>query len=225
MNITAVEKFSLGQKAVFDVYTKENNRRADIVDYGLLDTMHELKDHRYGKANKARNLEPSMAEMLTGGYTECQQPVKPEYLCNLDDQNLTEEQVREIAEKLLRKEQAKGKWMTEARDNTLRKFTDNPAENVYYIGNQMLNPHKFGSSKDHHYKTSYKRDFGEPIPDEDGHYDHDLNQPQLEPELEAQQVSPNKPKGSKSANNRAKSKDQSPDDKIATRQKTPLKRK
>ena len=152
MNVNAHEPIGLGQKALYDVYTGEKPRERDIVDYGLLDTMHEMKDQRYGLPYKPRQEEPPMEELLSGGYDPCQNPTRPISLNNPEFQNMTEDQLRNIAEKLLKKEKTKGKWMTETRDN-FRKFTDDPADNVYYIGNQMLNPHKFGAAKTNHYKT------------------------------------------------------------------------
>lgn len=164
MNFVSREQIGLGQKALHEVYSKEEAPKCDLVDYALLDIMHETKDIRYGKAYKKRELEPSMYQILTGGYVKPQEEAEynnQQEQLNFED--LSEEELREYQEALMRKEIAKSKWMTETRDH-FRKFTDDPAENVYYIGNQMSAPKRLANTYEGHYKTTYRRDFGEEQP-------------------------------------------------------------
>ena len=133
-NFVARETAELGQTTLNEVYAREIEWKADLVDYALLDTMHETKDIRYGKPYKKRELEPSMYDLLTGGYViplpeeAKQQP--PQHL------DLTEEELKELQDAIKRKEIAKSKWMTETRDN-FRKFTDSPNRNTYYYSNSI----------------------------------------------------------------------------------------
>jgi uncharacterized membrane protein YgcG len=159
MNFVSWEKIGLGQKALHEVYAKEESPKCDLVDYALLDTMHETKDTTYGVAYKKRELEPSMAQLLTGGYIKMAEEVeynRQKQEVNIDELDLDE--IREYQDALLRKEITKGKWMTEARDH-YRQFTDDPADNVYYIGNQMGAPKRLANIFEDHYKSSYKRDY------------------------------------------------------------------
>lgn len=71
-NFIAREGISLGQSALHEVYSKEEARKADLVDYALLDENHEERNTIYGKPNKKRELEPSMYDLLTGGYVSFQ---------------------------------------------------------------------------------------------------------------------------------------------------------
>ena len=219
MNQTAAEPIGLGQKAMYEVYIKEQARKNDIIDYGLLDVMHETKDIRYGQMNKPRNLEPSMNELLTGGYEIQKVKGNNEENEQFDFKNMTEEQIKEFTEAYARKEISKGKWMTETRDN-FRKFTDNPADNVYYIGNQLVNRNNPANQEDLkamdncHFKTSYHRDFGEYESEGEGSLE------EIETEPEAEEIINKKPK-----NLRSKSRSRSPGTKIRERKGTPKKRK
>jgi hypothetical protein len=217
MNFVAREQIGLGQKALHEVYSKEEQRKADMIDYGLLDTMHETKNMRYGKANKARRLEPNMYQMLTGGYV-CP---KTEYHVNdkykVDTSNMTEEELKIYFEAMMRKEIVKGKWMTETRDN-FRKFTDEPNENTYYIGHNLMMPKRLANIYEGHYKTTYKRDFGEDEETEDQTDNKDQE------DQEAELVEVEKQKKVKS-HSRSSSKNDKSSNKIKNRRLTPKKKK
>ena len=215
MNIEANEQIGLGQKALYDVYIKEKARQNDFIDYGLIDNLHELKNVSYGKPNKQRNLEPSMYEILTGGYEHPQEQAQNFQTAIPDFQSMTEQEIMEYKEALARKEIAKSKWITETRDN-FRKFTDEPNENTYYIGNQMVEPRNFANDIGTHYKTIYKKDYGEEDLENEG---EDYKEAEPEPEEDqAEEVKEKKPK-----KNRIKSK--SPGSRISERKKTPKKKR
>lgn len=165
MNFLAREQIGLGQSALHDVYSKEKPRTADLVDYALLDTMHETKDIRYGKPYQSRAKEPSMYQLLTGGYVHPEVEVEIAKKREFPTSQMTEEELKEFQEALLRKEIAKGKWMTETRDN-FRKFTDSPKQNTHYIGNELILPKRLANIYEGHYMTTYKRDFGDEEPEE-----------------------------------------------------------
>lgn len=74
-NFLTNESIGFGEYALLNSYANEKKRDTDIVDYALLDTMHETKNVRYGKPYKKRELEPSMYELLSGGY------VRPQNAC------------------------------------------------------------------------------------------------------------------------------------------------
>ena len=182
-NFVAREIPELGQATLHDVYAKEKECKADLVDYALLDTMHETKDIRYGKPYKKRTLEPSMYDLLTGGYVipvqDKQGQPQPQH------QDMTEEELKELQDAIRRKEIAKSKWMTETRDN-FRKFTDSPNRDTYYIGNQLYLPNKVANVYEGHYMTTYKRDFG----DEDGEEQEDGEDVEVQPVEEVKAVKP-----------------------------------
>lgn len=207
MNFLAREEVGLGQSALYEVYSKEEKRKVDIVDYALLDTMHESRDFRYGKPYKPRNQEPAMSELLTGGYVT--QNMEDDYnrVKRPDPGQLTEEEQKEIQDAILRKEIAKSKWMTETRDN-FRKFTDDPAD-VYYIGNRLADDKKLANMAEGHYMTSYKRDFGDaPSEEDEGEVDVEP-----EPEEEKKDKKEKKSKRSQSPNkkqNRSQSRENVP---------------
>lgn len=175
--------------------------------------MHETKDIRYGKPYKKRELEPSMYDLLTGGYViplpeeAKQQP--PQHL------DLTEEELKELQDAIKRKEIAKSKWMTETRDN-FRKFTDSPNRNTYYIGNQLYLPKKVANVYEGHYMTTYKRDFGDDNPEED----EVVEEKPAEEVKVAQPTDKKKPKFSKSPIREANTTSKSP-----SRERVPKKKK
>ena len=227
MNFVAREPIGIAQKALHEAYSIEERRKADLVDYALLDTMHETKHLRYGKANKPRELEPNMFQMLTGGYVVPEEEFCMNNKYKVDTSQMTEEELKLYNEALMRKEIAKGKWMTETRDN-FRKFTDEPNENTYYIGHQLALPKKLANIYEGHYKTSYKRDFGEVETE-------DETEKRTEEDQEAQEVEGKKRKaksavrsgsrqrsGSRSG---SRSKGDRSSDKIRERKKTPKKKR
>lgn len=214
MNFVAREQLGLGQKALHEVYAKEEVRKGDIVDYALLDTMHETKDIRYGKPYKKRELEPSMYDLLTGGYVtvEDEAKINQHYFQNLPQ--MSEEEMKEYQDALMRKEIAKGKWMTETRDN-FRKFTDDPEDNVYYIGNHLMIPNRYANNNQGHYLTSYKRDFGDDVPE-----DNDGNEQQI-----AQPVEEVKEKNPKRVTSKSPSKEVKSVGRTQSRDRRPKKKK
>ena len=221
-NFVAREGVTLGQSALHELYAKEENKRHDLIDYALLDNMHEIRGKTYGKPYKPRYLEPSMYDILTGGYVSQQDEYNMTHKDKIEQppQEMTEEELKKLHEAMLRKEIGKGKWMTETRDH-FRKFTDSPNRDMFYIGNNMILPHKLANMNENHYLSSYKRDYGEDVPE------GDYEEPEIDQEPIEEDPKPKKTK--KRSTNRAKSPGSnsslSPSAKISKRKGTPKQKK
>lgn len=220
-NFIAREPITLSQSALNDVHAKEEVRQADLVDYALLDSQVEFKNISFGKPNKPRNLEPNMYDLLTGGYVSKQDEFEHTHKGKIGQQpqELTEEELKLQYEAMLRKEIAKGKWMTETRDN-FRRFTDSPSKGSYYIGNNLFMPKRLANIYENHYLSSYKRDYGEGNPEDELE----------EVEIEEEAIPVEQPKPSKSKNKRrslspgSRSRSKTPS-KVSERKPTPKKKK